>query len=205
MAQLTVTTFLSLDGVMQSPGGPSEDPSDGFDLGGWLVPFVDDDMNRQVTTWISGAGSFLLGRRTYEIFASFWPTVTDQNDPVASRLNGLQKYVASKTLDHLDWANSTLIGDGLVDAVTALKAGLGGEIQVHGSGNLATTLFEHDLVDEYRLMIYPIVLGRGQKLFVDGSTPKSFELVSATTTAAGVTIQTLRPAGAVTIGSFLSE
>jgi dihydrofolate reductase len=166
---VTLTTFLSLDGVMQAPGGPEEDPSAGFGQGGWLVPYAGQDMERLVAGWFSAAGAFLLGRKTYQIFAAFWPHVTDQNDPVAAKLNSLPKYVASKTLDKVEWNNSTLIKGDAAEAVARLKQQPGEELQVNRSGDLAQTLMRHDLIDEYRLWIYPVVLGSGKRLFGAGA------------------------------------
>ena len=133
MSKLVVTTFLSLDGVMQAPGAPDEDRSGGFDQGGWLVPFADEDMMRIVVDWIALADGFLLGRRTYEIFAAYWPRVTDPNDPVARALNTLSKYVVSKTLDKAEWNNSTLIQGDVLEEIKKLKRRPGKELQVHGS------------------------------------------------------------------------
>ena len=207
--KLTVTTFVSLDGVMQSPGGPGEDPSGAFDLGGWLVPFADEDMGRQVVAWFETADAFLLGRRTYEIFASHWPRVTDENDPVASRLNHLPKYVATRTLDKGGWEATTLLkGEaegGLVAEIRELTQRPGRDLQVHGSANLIQTLTAHDLVDEYRLFVYPVVLGRGKRLFEPGVTPSTLRHVDTKTTGAGVTVHTYRRGGAPTFGSFLLD
>src|SRR4249919_2887892 len=133
--RVTLTTFLSLDGVMQALGGPEEDSSGGFEQGGWLVPYAGQDMERLVADWLSAAGAFLLGRKTYQIFAAFWPHVTDQNDPVAAKLNSLPKYVASTTMDKVDWTNSTLIKGDAAEAVAALKQQPGGELQVRRSGD----------------------------------------------------------------------
>ena len=204
--KLTVTTFLSLDGVMQGPGGPEEDPGDGFDLGGWLVPFADEDMGRQVVEWFGTADAFLLGRRTYEIFAAHWPRVTDENDPVATGLNHLPKYVATRTLDKADWEGTTLLtGDadgGVVAQIRELKSRTGRDLQVHGSANLIQTLTANDLVDEYRLFVYPVVLGKGKRLFEPGSVPATLRHTGTKTTAAGVTVHTYQRAGDLTFGSF---
>lgn len=203
MSKLLVTTFLSLDGVMQAPGGPDEDQSGGFDHGGWLVPFADEDMMRLVVDWIARADGFLLGRKTYEIFAAHWPRVTDPDDLVARALNTLPKYVASKTLDanSVEWNNSTLIPGNVVEEITKLKRRPGKELQVHGSGGLAQTLIENDLVDEYRLWSFPVILGRGKRLFGEGTVPATLKLVDSRTTSTGVAIHTYRRAGDMQYGS----
>lgn len=205
--KLTMTTFLSLDGVMQAPGGPDEDPSGGFDHGGWLVPYADEDMGRFVDEWFAAADSFLLGRKTYEIFAAHWPHMTDDDDddPVANKLNRLPKYVASKTLDKMEWNNSTLLEGDVADEVANLKRQPGNELQVHGSGDLAQTLMEHNLIDEYRLWQYPVVLGSGHRLFREGNAPAALSLVDTKTTSTGVTSHVYQPAGAVQYGSFALE
>jgi dihydrofolate reductase len=200
--RLTITTFLSLDGVMQAPGGPEEDRSNGFEYGGWLVPFADEDMNRYVSEWFAQADAFLFGRKTYEIMAAYWPRVTDENDPVAGPMNRLPKYVASGTLDRLDWANSHLITGDVVEEVTKLKQQPGGELQVHGSGELARTLIDHNLIDEYRLWIYPVVLGAGKRLFAEGVTPTALRLVDTRATSTGVAVHSYQPTGKPTVGSF---
>jgi dihydrofolate reductase len=203
--RVTLTTFLSLDGVMQALGGPEEDSSGGFGQGGWLVPCAGQDMERLVAGWLSAAGAFLLGRKTYQIFAAFWPHVTDQNDPVAAKLNSLPKYVASTTLDKVDWTNSTLIKDDAAAAVAALKQQPGGELQVHRSGDLAQTLMRHDLIDEYRLWIYPVVLGGGKRLLGAGNLPAALKLADIKTTSTGVVIHVCEPAGRPAYGSFTLE
>jgi dihydrofolate reductase len=200
--RLAVTTFLSLDGVMQGPGGTDEDRSGGFDRGGWLVPFADDDMGEAVTRWFSEADAFLLGRRTYEIFAAYWPLVTDPRDPVASRLNSLPKYVATKTLREASWDGTTLLTGDVVKDVRRLKDQPGRELQVHGSGELLQTLMANDLVDEHRLFVYPVVVGGGRRLFRDGAVSKALELVEHRVTAAGVAILAYVPAGSMQQGSF---
>ncbi|WP_431044658.1 dihydrofolate reductase family protein [Streptomyces sp. P1-3] len=202
MAKLTLTAFLSLDGVVQAPGGPGEDTSGGFEYGGWVVPYADEDMGRIVVEWFGGASAFLLGRRTYEIFAAYWPRVTDEQDPIATRLNTLPKYVASTTLDSLDWHNSTLLGTDVPQAVAKLKSELDGELQIHGSGALAQSLMAHDLIDEFRLLVYPVVLGTGKRLFADGAVPTALRLLDSRTTGAGVAVHTYQLAGRPTYGSF---
>jgi dihydrofolate reductase len=201
MSRLIVTTFLSLDGVMQAPGGPDEDRSSGFDQGGWLAPFADEDIMRLVVEWIARADGFLLGRKTYEIFAAHWPRVTDSGDPVARALNTLPKYVASKTLGKVEWNNSTLIDGNVVEEISKLKRRPGKELQVHGSGGLARTLIENDLVDEYRLWFFPVVLGRGKRLFEAGTVPTTLKLVDSKTTSTGVAIHTYVRAGEMQYGT----
>lgn len=195
MSKLIATTFLSLDGVYQGPGGTEEDPSGGFDLGGWVTPFYEEGMADLAEEWISRARAFLLGRRTHDIFAAHWPKVTDPADPLASRLNGLPKHVVSRTLTTSPWSGASIVDGDVVESVRELKSKPGGEIQVHGSGALMQTLIAHDLVDEYRLWLFPVVLGKGRRLFPDGVLPKKFEHVESRHTAAGVTVLVLRPAG----------
>ena len=177
MRKLVVGTFLTLDGVMQAPGGPQEDSDDGFAYGGWLVPYLDDRFERIMVDWTTSAGAFLLGRKTYEIFANSWPNATDPADQAATALNSLPKFVASRTLRSVEWTNSTLLRGDVAEAVAKLKAQEGGEIQVHGCGNLLQTLLRHDLVDTLRIWQFPVVLGTGKRLFAEGTIPRSFRLV----------------------------
>ena len=200
--RLTVTTFVSLDGVMQAPGGPEEDRSDGFEQGGWLVPYADDDMGQAMVAFFEDADAFLLGRRTYEIFAGFWPKVTDPNDPIASKLNNLPKYVPTRTLNDASWAGTTLLKGDLAEEVAKLKAHPGRELQVHGSGRLAQALMEQGLVDEYRLLTYPVILGAGRRLFADGAKPTALRPVDHKTTSTGVSIDVYQPVGEPTYGTF---
>jgi dihydrofolate reductase len=199
--RLTVTTFMTLDGVVQAPGAPDEDRSGGFEMGGWLVPYADEDMGRFVADWFALADAFLLGRRTYEIFAAHWPRVTDEGDLVASRLNSLPKYVASNTLDRVEWRGSTLLSGDVPAEVAKLKQRPGGELQVHGSGRLVQALMAHDLVDEYRLWVYPVVLGRGRRL-AEGGPARALSLVETKTTGSGVAVHVYQPAGPPRFGSF---
>lgn len=201
MSKLVVGTFLSLDGVMQAPGGPDEDPSGGFRHGGWSVGYWDDAMGEVITESIQQADSLLLGRKTYEIFAAHWPHVTD-DDPVAAKLNSMPKYVASTTLDRVEWNNSTLINGDLAQEIPKLKDQRGGEIQVQGSCQLIQTLMKHELVDEYRLWIFPVLLGSGKRLFGDGTMPAGLKLLDTTASSSGVVIHRYERAGAIQYGSF---
>ncbi|WP_101258096.1 dihydrofolate reductase family protein [Streptomyces barkulensis] len=205
MAKVTLTQFLTLDGVVQAPGAPDEDRDGGFEHGGWLVPYADEDMGRFVAEGFGSADAFLLGRRTYQIFAAYWPQVTDPDNPVASRLNTLPKYVASRTLDSVGWRNSTLLGGDAVREVAALKERLEGEVQIHGSGNLARSLMAHGLIDEYRLLTYPVILGGGKRLFDGGAVPTALERTGGGMTSTGVVIGTYRAAGRPGHGSFGME
>jgi dihydrofolate reductase len=201
MAELTLTTFLTLDGVMQAPGGPGEDPSGGFSHGGWLVPHADADMGTTMVEIFSNADAFLLGRLTYDIFAGYWPRVTDAADPIATKLNSLPKYVASRTRTTFGW-NGTLHVRDVVKEVAVLKGRYSREIQVHGSCGLAQTLIQNDLVDEYRLLTFPVVLGAGKRLFGGGAVPTTLSLVRSNTTSKGVVVSVYRRAGRLKTGSF---
>lgn len=192
--RLTVHTFVTLDGVMQGPGGRDEDTSNGFDQGGWLVPHVDDDFGRIVSGWFGAADEILLGRSTYDMMQRFWTEVDDPADPVASALNGLPKHVVSTTLTDPTWHNSTVITEDVVSAVTALKERPGRELQVHGSWQLVRTLHDAGLVDEYRLLVFPVVLGAGKRLFAEGAATSGFRLVDSEVTSKGVVHQVLQPA-----------
>jgi dihydrofolate reductase len=201
--KLIITTFLTVDGVMQAPGAPDEDRSGGFAHGGWMVPYADEDLGRIVTAWIEQAGAFLLGRGTYEIFAAHWPRVTDPQDTIARALNTLPKYVASTTLKSAEWHNTTVLRGDVVEAVRALKREEGtGELQVHGSPGLAQTLIANDLVDEYRLWVHPVVLGSGKRLFGTGAVPAALKLTATQTTSTGVVVHTYERAGALRYGAF---
>ncbi|MFC8953313.1 dihydrofolate reductase family protein [Streptomyces sp. NPDC057101] len=202
MATLSLTQFLTLDGVHQAPGGPDEDPSGGFEHGGWSVPYGDEDFGRFMDEVFTRPTAFLLGRRTYEIFAGYWPLQTDPADPVASKLNALPKYVATTTLDSADWAGTTLLRGDVVKEVAALKERTDGEIQMHGSAGLARTLLDHDLIDTLHLLVFPVVLGTGRRLFSDGVRPTAFRHTSGRTTGSGVAIHTYELAGRPTYGSY---
>lgn len=204
MRKLVVGTFLTVDGVMQGPGGPEEDRDGGFEHGGWLVPLFDEGMGQLIVEWTNRADALLLGRRTYEIFAAHWPHVPDE-DPVAAKLNSVPKYVASRTLESVDWNNSTLLTGDIAEEVGKLKDQAGMEIQVTGSGELIQTLMSNDLVDEYRLWIFPVLLGRGKRLFAGGTIPAGLRLVDTKTSSTGVAIHTYERAGALEYGSFALE
>ena len=200
--KLTLNTFLSLDGVMQGPGGPDEDRSGGFDQGGWVVPFVDDVFGTVVDSWFTETDEVLFGRTTYDMMYTFWSTVTDPEDLVATKLNTRRKHVVSRTLRDPLWHNTSVISGDVVAAVEQLKAKPGGELQVHGSCGLAHTLHDAGLVDEYRLIIFPVVLGSGKRLFRDGSVPGSLTLLNSTVSPTGAVSLTLQPAGKVGVGDI---
>ena len=200
--RLTLHTFVTLDGVMQAPGGPDEDPGGGFAHGGWSFPYGDADFGTAMTGWFGNADGFLLGRKTYEIFSGYWPHVTDPGDPIAVALNTLPKYVASTTLSSVSWHNSALLGGDVAAEVAKLKERPGNELQLHGSGGLAQTLIEANLIDEYRLLIFPVHLGAGKKLFRDGAPAAALRLIDATTTSTGVVIARYAPDGAARYGSY---
>jgi dihydrofolate reductase len=204
MRPLVVTTFLTLDGVMQAPGGPDEDPSGGFTHGGWLVPFYDDDMDEQIVAWFAGAEDFLLGRGTYEIFYEAWPKMLS-DEPVSQAINSKPKHVASRSLPSVEWETADLIEGDVGDAVRALKAQDGGELQVHGSPGLLQTLLAEDLVDELRLIVFPVVVGPGKRLFASGALPGSWRLTTSSTTSTGALIATYERAGEVEIGRMGPE
>ncbi|MFJ3703255.1 MULTISPECIES: dihydrofolate reductase family protein [Streptomyces] len=203
MAKLTLTTFVSLDGVMQGPGGPDEDTTGGFEYGGWTVPFADEGMGAFVSEVFDRSGAYLLGRRTYDIFSSYWPLVTDPQDPIAARLNTLPKHVVSRTLTDPEWENTTVVAGDVPAEVARLKERTAeGELQIHGSGTLAQSLLAHDLIDEVNLIVHPVYLGGGRRLFADGGQPTAFELTGARTTGSGIAIHTYRPAGRARFGTF---
>ncbi|MEU0303059.1 dihydrofolate reductase family protein [Streptomyces sp. NPDC006175] len=204
MAKLILNVFVSLDGVMQAPGGTAEDTSGGFGYGGWQVPFfADEEMGTFITEVFDRSGAYLFGRRTYEIFAGYWPRVTDPEDPIAARLNTLPKYVVSTTLTEPEWENTTVISHDVPAEVARLKERTAeGELQIHGSGTLAQSLMAHDLVDEMNLLVHPVYLGGGRRLFAEGGQPTAFELTAARTTGSGIAIHTYRPAGPARFGDF---
>jgi dihydrofolate reductase len=199
MRPLVVQTFVTLDGVMQAPGGAGEDPSGGFSHEGWLVPFFDDAMGAQITEWFTGAQDFLLGRGTYEIFYASWPKMIS-DDPVSQGLNFSKKYVASRSLDAVEWETAELIEGDVGDAVRKLKAEDGGELQVHGSAGLIQTLLAEDLVDELRVILFPVSLGEGKRLFGEGTIPRSWRLTGHRTTPSGAVMLSYERAGEVETG-----
>jgi len=205
MGTLTIATFMTLDGVMQAPGGPDEDRDGGFEHGGWSFPYFSEDMGEVINDAFAKAEAILLGRRTYEIFAASWPNFPDKNDPVASRLNTLPKYVVSTTLETADWEPTTIIRGDIPAEVAKLKRQYAGEIQVHGSAGLAQTLHTHGLIDEYRLFIEPVVLGTGKRLFEPGAAPTALRLVESRPMGNAAVLATYKPAGKPTYGEFQME
>jgi dihydrofolate reductase len=199
MRPLVVQTFVTLDGVMQAPGGAGEDPSGGFSHEGWLVPFFDDAMGAQITEWFTGAQDFLLGRGTYEIFYASWPKMIS-DDPVSQGLNFSKKYVASRSLDAVEWETAELIEGDVADAVRKLKAEDGGELQVHGSAGLIQTLLAEDLVDELRVILFPVTLGEGKRLFGEGTVPRTWRLTSSKATPSGALMLSYQRGGDVETG-----
>jgi dihydrofolate reductase len=200
MRKLVVGTFATLDGVMQAPGGPNEDRDGGFQHGGWLVPYFDGKFGEIMTEWTKRAGAFLLGRKTYEIFAESWPKSTDPADENATALNTRPKFVASRTLRKISWNNSILLKGDVAQEVAKLKAQEGGELQVHGSGNLIQTLLQHDLVDTLRIWQFPVVLGTGKRLFGGGTIPRSFRLVDTQLNTTGAVLHVYERSGGLKYG-----
>lgn len=205
MRKLIASTFTSLDGVMQAPGGPTEDTTGNFTLGGWQFAFVDAGMD---LSDLSASGfdgkdrELVLGRKTYEIFEAYWPYQAE-DDPIARTLNAAKKHVASRTLKSLQWNNSSLLGADIVSAITALKAQPGRDLQIIGSGNLIQTLHAASLIDEYNVWTHPVVLGRGKRLFEDGARPCALRLVASKVSTTGVVMSTYVPAGDIPPGSFI--
>jgi dihydrofolate reductase len=196
MRKLVVGTFVTMDGVMQAPGGPNEDREGGFEHGGWLVPYFDEKFGESMTEWTKRAGAFLLGRKTYEMFAESWPKSPDPEEV----LNLRPKFVASRTLDKVDWNNASLLKGDVPGEVAKLKAQAGGEIQVHGSGKLIQTLLQHDLVDTLRIWQFPVVLGTGKRLFEGGTLPRSFRLVDTQFNTMGAVLHVYERAGGLKYG-----
>lgn len=206
MRRLIVSTFVSLDGVMQAPGGPAEDPTGGFTLGGWTFPYWDEQSGAAIArTGLDSRGrDLLLGRKTYEIFAAHWPH-QPAGDPVAQSLNGAKKHVATRTLTSLAWNNSSRLAGDAGTAVAALKKTAGSDLQVIGSGALIQTLLKAALVDEFNLLVFPVVLGRGKRLFETGVPSQALRLIRSESFATGMSLSTYEPAGAVHTGSFVPD
>jgi dihydrofolate reductase len=198
MRKIIVLSFITLDGVMQGPGGPTEDTSGNFTLGGWTVPYFDDFLGNVMTEQMGHPFDLLLGRKTFEIFASYWP----QHEEEGAGINKATKYVASNTLTTHEWRKSVFLNGNVAEEIKKLKQQDGPELQVHGSGELIQTILEHDLVDEFWLKIFPVTLGMGKRLFDQGTIPASFTLVDSKTSPSGVIVATLKHAGEVKTGSF---
>jgi dihydrofolate reductase len=203
MRKLIVSTFVSLDGVMQAPGGPEEDPTGGFNLGGWMFGYAGDTMDISASGFDGKDREVVLGRRTYEIFEAYWPYQPEDN-PIARTLNAAKKYVASRTLTTLHWNNSTLLQGDVAAAIIALKAQAGPDLQVIGSGNLIQTLQAASLIDEYNVWTFPVVLGRGKRLFGETAKPSALRLARYEVSATGVVMSTYVPGGDIRPGSFAS-
>jgi dihydrofolate reductase len=204
MRPLVVTTFVTLDGVMQAPGGPGEDPSGGFSYEGWLPPFFDETLGEQMNAWFVPAQDFLLGRTTYDIFYASWPKMIG-DDPVSQGLNFKKKYVASRTRSSVEWETAELLQGDVGDAVRALKAEDGGELQVHGSAGLIQTLLREDLIDELRLIVFPVALGEGKRLFGEGTIPRTWRLTDLKASPTGVLMTTYQRVGEVETGAVGPE
>ena len=203
MRKLIASTFASLDGIMQAPGGPEEDPTGGFTQGGWMFRYADESMDISASGFDGKDRELVLGRRTYQIFEAYWPYQPD-DDPIAKTLNAAKKHVASRTLTTLRWNNSTLLQGDVVPAITALKAQTGPDLQMIGSGNLIQTLQAATLIDEYNVWTFPVVLGRGKRLFSDSARPSALRLVRSQVSTSGVVMSTYVPAGEIQPGSFAS-
>jgi dihydrofolate reductase len=200
MSELIVTTFLTLDGVMQAPGGPGEDDSGGFAHGGWSVNYWDEQMGQVMDEALSRPFAMVLGRKTYDIMAAYWPHAPEEAG--AKPLNEATKYVASRSQPTLEWANSVLIEGDAAEGLAELKKEDGPELQVHGSANLIQTLLRHNLVDRFRLWVFPLVIGSGKRLFSEGAIPSALRLVDSKVSTTGVVIGTYEPAGEIVTGSF---
>ena|SRR5687768_1795679 len=200
MRQIVINAFVTLDGVMQAPGGPEEDRSGNFKYGGWSANYWDDKMEKTMAEFLGKDFDLLLGRKTYEIFAAHWPYI--KNDPAADKLNAAKKYVVSRTLEKVDWQNSNLVQGDVVKEIIKLKQKDGPEIQVHGSANLIQTLLKNNLIDELQLMIFPMIIGKGKRLFEEGVVPSAMKLVDQQQSATGVIVARYQPAGEINVGSF---
>ncbi|GAA0247912.1 dihydrofolate reductase family protein [Haladaptatus pallidirubidus] len=200
--KLVVGAFLTLDGVMQAPGGPEEDRDSGFEQGGWSVNYWDEQMGQIMDEQMAEGDALLLGRKTYEIFSTHWPNVDADDDPVAAKLNSMPKYVASRTLDSVEWNNSSLLTGDIAEAVAEIKKERDDVIVVQGSQNLLQSLLPHDLIDEFWLWIFPLVVGNGKRLFEEGAIPAALELKTAETSSTGVQMLRYERSGEIELGSF---
>lgn len=200
--KLTLTEFVSLDGVSQGPGSPDEDTSGGFTGGGWFVPHMDQDFIDQAATWLQEADALLLGRKTYDAFARDWPEITDPNDPFTALMNGLPKYVASNTLAAGSWNPTTVLSGDIAGKIRELKAGPGREIQIHGSSILAQSLLAEGLIDEIRLVVAPVVVGSGRRLFPDGVAPLGLRLLGTNATPGGLALHSYQVTGSAGHGTY---
>jgi dihydrofolate reductase len=203
MRTLLVQTFLTLDGILQAPGGPGEDDSGGFTLGGWSVNYWDDQMGQAMGEATSTPFAMVLGRKTYDIMAAYWPHAPEEAG--GKVFNDATKYVASRSRPTLEWSNSVLVPGDAAEGIAALKQEDGPELQVHGSGNLIQTLLRHNLVDRYRLWVFPLVIGSGKRLFSDGTIPSGLTLVDSKVSSTGVVMATYEPAGEIVTGSFAQD
>lgn len=202
MRDIIIFSFITIDGVMQAPGGPTEDTSGGFKYGGWTVPYFHESLGNAMMEQISKLFDLLLGRKTYEIFASYWPNHNNANDPMVSNINKVSKYVASHFTLKFDWENSIQLANDVSGEIEKLKSQDGPELQVHGSGNFIQTLLKHDLIDKFWLKIFPVTLGAGKRLFAEGTIPAAFRLTKSSVTPAGVIIANYERSGEVKTGSF---
>jgi dihydrofolate reductase len=200
MRKLVVSTFLTLDGVMQAPGGPGEDDSGGFAYGGWSVTYWDEQIGQVMGEAMRPPFDLVLGRKTYDIFAAYWPHAPEEAG--AKPLNDATKYVASRSHPALEWSRSVLIEGDVATSVATLKQEDGPELQVHGSANLIQTLLRHNLIDQYRLWVFPLVIGSGKRLFAEGAIPAGLKLVDSVVSTTGVVMGTYEPAGKIVLGSF---
>lgn len=201
MRKLVASTFASLDGVMQAPGGPEEDPSGGFELGGWMSAYDDESADLAEAGFDGKGRELVLGRRTYEIFAAYWPLQPDEN-PIARAFNAARKHVATRTLKTLDWRNSAILQGDVAQALAAIKARPGPDLQIIGSGNLIQTLQAAGVIDEYNVWTFPVVLGRGKRLFGEGIKPSALRLVRSSVSSKGIVMSVYAPAGDLKLGTF---
>ena len=201
MRKIITTTFVTLDGVMQAPGGPEEDTTNGFAYGGWSANYWDKTMGDIMTGFMSTPFELLLGKKTYDIFAAFWPN-TDQDQVVANPFNANKKYVVSHEQEELSWSNSTLITGDVVGAIKKLKEEDGPDLWVHGSGNLIQTLLKEHLIDRMHVWVFPVTVGNGKRLFAEGTQAEGFKLTDSKIATTGVIISTYEPAGAIKLGTM---